>query len=102
MLPRQAYHGTRAHCEPLSTPPHFQTETLPEKDAHCFRGGTGIVRIVVPWCGPSSTAIVHTEKLGVRSDAAPTSDSPGLFIGTTVTLAYFAKCRSMKILSLSL
>ncbi len=35
----------------------------------------------MPWCGPSSTAIVHTEKLGVRSDAAPTSDWPGLFIG---------------------
>ncbi len=24
---------------------------------------------------------MHTEKLGVRSDAAPTSDWPGLFIG---------------------
>src|SRR5271154_2088393 len=36
----------------------------------------------VPWCGPSSTAKVHTEKFEVRSDAAPTSDWPGLFIGS--------------------
>src|SRR5271157_1167397 len=50
-------------------------------------------RLSVPWCGPSSTAKVHTEKLGVRSDAAPTSDWPGLFIGTTVAPAYFPKCR---------
>jgi hypothetical protein len=38
----------------------------------------------VPCCGPSSTAKVHTEKLEVRSDAAPTSDWPGLFIGSAI------------------
>ena len=43
--------------------------------------------------GPSSTAKAHTEKLGVRSDAAPARDEPGLFIGlaTNPELAQIAR-----------
>jgi hypothetical protein len=51
-------------------------------------------RIPVPWCGPSSTAKAHTEKLGVRSDTALASeDGPGLFIGpwTNPELAQIAQ-----------
>jgi hypothetical protein len=50
--------------------------------------------IRVPWCGPSSTAKAHTEKLGVRSDTALASDDgPGLFIGpaTNPELAQIAR-----------
>ena len=46
----------------------------------CTCSGTGI-GILVPWCGPGSTAKAHTEKLGSRSDTAPASDGPALFIG---------------------
>jgi hypothetical protein len=58
---------------------------LPEKYTTCgivlvFVAEQGY-RTRVPWCGPSSTAKAHTEKLGVRSDAAPVRDEPGLFIG---------------------
>src|SRR5271165_523707 len=36
--------------------------------------------MLVPRCGRSSTSKINTEKLGVQSDAAPTSDWPGLLI----------------------
>ena len=41
---------------------------------------------MVPWCGLSSTATVHTEKLGVRSDAAPANDLAGAFYFPASTL----------------
>jgi hypothetical protein len=56
-----------------------------EKEVHCFGGGTGIAcRGAV---GPSSTANVRKEKLETRSDAAPTSDWPGFFIGPATDAA---------------
>jgi hypothetical protein len=41
----------------------------------------------VPWCGPSSTAKVHTEKLDVRSDAALTRDGRGFLSAPEPSLA---------------
>ena len=51
----------------------------------------GEYRMVVPWCGRSSTSNMGTEKLGVQSDAAPTSDWPGLFIGPATDAALTGK-----------
>ena len=57
-----------------------------------IRGGTGIAYSgAVVWTQFYSKA--HTEKLGVRSDAAPASDGPGLFVGpaTNPELAQIAR-----------
>jgi len=57
-----------------------------EKEAACFRSGGGIAyRGAVVWTQLYSK--VPTEMLGVRSDAAPTSDWPGLFIGRATDFA---------------
>jgi hypothetical protein len=69
---------TRAR--PRQSPVKFQTETLPEKGAACFRRGARIAyRRAVVWTQLYSKS-AYAEKPGVRSDAAPTSDWPGLFI----------------------
>ena len=58
-----------------------------EKEAACFRSGRGIAyRGAVVWTQLYSK--VPTEMLGVRSDAAPTSDWPGLFIDAATDRAY--------------